>query len=184
MKSSILNQGTYPWTKNPYNQFPISHMGPSVPNINNINNQMNNLLFNNFQGQFYANNNNNKIYTNQTRQNFNYNLTNFPGSFTISEGNSVKIYFNSNLNDLSYFLSYNEELLKENIPTECRITAHFKNYIVSIDVAALDVSRVTTMANMFKGYNKLARILFFQKETSILTNTKGNVQWLQFFEII
>ena len=73
MKSSILNQGTYPWTKNPYNQFPISHMGPSVPNINNMNNQMNNLSFNNFQRQFYDNNNNNKIYPNQLQQNFNYN---------------------------------------------------------------------------------------------------------------
>ena len=100
-------------------------------------------------------------------------ITNFPGSFTISGRKSAKIYFNSSLNDLSYFLSYNEELPEEDIPAECRITEHFKNHIVLIDVEALDVSEVTTMANMFKGYNKLTTILFFQKETSILTNTKG-----------
>jgi len=65
-----------------------------------------------------------------------------------------------------------EELPEEDIPAECRITEHFKNHIVLIDVEALDVSEVTTMANMFKGYNKLTTILFFQKETSILKNRK------------
>ena len=45
-------------------------MGPSVPNINNMN-QVTNLSFGNFQRQYYDNNN--KIYPNQIQQNFNYN---------------------------------------------------------------------------------------------------------------
>ena len=53
-----------------YTQSPIHHMGPSVPNIGNMN-PMTNLSLNNFQRQYYDNNN--KIYNpNPLQQNFNY----------------------------------------------------------------------------------------------------------------
>ena len=95
------------------------------------------------------------------------------GSFTIEAGNSVQIYFNTELTDLSYFLSYNQDLPEGNIPEKCQITDHFINHIVEIDLSSLDVSKVTTMAKMFKGWNQLTRIFFPQGETSSLTNTNG-----------
>ena len=105
----------------------------------------------------------------------NYNqVQNFPTSFTITDGESVQIYFNSNLNDLSYFLSYNEDLPEEDIPTECKITEHFKSHIETMDLERFDVSEVTSMANMFKGCSKLTRIFFPQNtETTSLTTTYG-----------
>ena len=103
----------------------------------------------------------------------NYNqVQNFPTSFTITDGESVQIYFNSNLNDLSYFLSYNEDLPEEDIPTECKITEHFKSHIETMNLERFDVSEVTSMANMFKGCSKLTRIFFSQNtETTSLTTT-------------
>ena len=95
-----------------------------------------------------------------------------PGSFTIPEGKSVKIIFSEKLTDLSYFLSYNQDL--PDIPLDCQISDHFINHIVQIDLSNLDVSEVTTMEGMFKGWNKLTRMFFPQEETtSLLTNTNG-----------
>ena len=93
-------------------------------------------------------------------------VTSFPSSFEITEGNSVQIHFNSTLIDLSYFLSYDEDLEEANIPTECRITDHFKNHIVSIDLSNFDASSVASTAKMFKGYTALTTIYFFYMETS------------------
>ena len=104
----------------------------------------------------------------------NYNaLDTFPSSFEIQEGQSVQIYFNTNLQDLSYFLSYNEDLEEANIPTECRITDHFKTHIKTIDLSNLAISEVTTTANMFKGYTALNTIYFPSNEMPNLVNIKG-----------
>ena len=88
-------------------------------------------------------------------------VTGFPCSFNIPEGKSVQIYFNSNLNDLSYFLSYNEDLEEADIPSECQITDHFKKHIVTIDLSELVSTNITSTAKMFKGYSALTRINFF-----------------------
>ena len=88
-------------------------------------------------------------------------VTGFPCSFNIPEGKSVQIYFNSNLNDLSYFLSYNEDLEEADIPSECQITDHFKKHIVTIDISELVSTDITSTAKMFKGYSALTRINFF-----------------------
>ena len=88
-------------------------------------------------------------------------VTGFPCSFNIPEGKSVQIYFNSNLNDLSYFLSYNEDLEEADIPSECQITDHFKKHIETIDLSELVSTNITSTAKMFKGYSALTRINFF-----------------------
>ena len=88
-------------------------------------------------------------------------VTGFPCSFNIPEGKSVQIYFNSNLNDLSYFLSYNEDLEEADIPSECQITDHFKKHIETIDLSELVSTDITSTAKMFKGYSALTRINFF-----------------------
>ena len=100
-------------------------------------------------------------------------LTTFPSSFEIQEGQSVQVYFNTNLQDLSYFLSYDESDEEANIPTECRITDHFKSHIISIDLSNLEISQITTMSYMFKGYTSLRDIYFRQDEMQNLLAIKG-----------
>ena len=100
-------------------------------------------------------------------------VTGFPISFNIPEGGSVQIYFNDKLNDLSYFLSYNDDLEEEFIPNECKIDDHFKSHIITIDLENLDVSEVTTTAKMFKGYTALTRIYLFNMNTATLLSMNG-----------
>ena len=97
-------------------------------------------------------------------------VTGFPCSFNIPEGKSVQIYFNSNLNDLSYFLSYNEDLEETDIPSECQITDHFKKHIVTIDLSELVSTDITSTAKMFKGYSALTRINFFDMRSINITS--------------
>ena len=97
-------------------------------------------------------------------------VTGFPCSFNIPEGKSVQIYFNSNLNDLSYFLSYNEDLEEADIPSECQITDHFKKHIVTIDLSELVSTNITSTAKMFKGYSALTRINFFDMRSINITS--------------
>ena len=97
-------------------------------------------------------------------------VTGFPCSFNIPEGKSVQIYFNSNLNDLSYFLSYNEDLEETDIPSECQITDHFKKHIETIDLSELVSTNITSTAKMFKGYSALTRINFFDMRSINITS--------------
>ena len=100
-------------------------------------------------------------------------VDNYKRSFEITGGGNVQIYFNSKLNDLSYFLYFNEELEKENIPKHCKINEHFKSHIVEMDLSHFDGLDVTTTANMFKGYSSLRRIILFHSNQNKLLSTNG-----------
>ena len=97
----------------------------------------------------------------------------FPSSFTIPEGGTVQIYFNTNLKDLSYFLSYNEDLEEEEIPLECLIDDHFKSHITIIDLSNLEFSEITSTAKMFKGYISLTNVLFSGMKNPNITTMNG-----------
>ena len=97
----------------------------------------------------------------------------FPSSFEIQEGQNVQVYFNTDLEDLSYFLSYNENSDDANIPDECRISDIFKTHIETIDLINLIITEIRTMSYMFKGYTSLKRILFTQNEMPNLLSING-----------
>ena len=100
-------------------------------------------------------------------------VSSFPSSFEIQEGQKVEIYFDTDLEDLSYFLSYNENAEDANIPDECRISDTFKTHIETIDISTLIVAEIRTMSYMFKGYTSLKKIFFTQDEMPNLLTING-----------
>ena len=109
-------------------------------------------------------------------------LENYENSFNIAIINELKIYFNTQLFSLAYFLSYN--------PTQDYevndIDNTFKAHILSMDLSHLDTSEVTTVAKMFYGCNSLNSIEFSNIDTSKVTDMRGmflNCQNLKFLDL-
>ena len=86
-------------------------------------------------------------------------VSNFQTSFSIPAGSTVKIYFNTQLSDLSYFLSPNADTDGE-VTTECSSEYSFISHIISIDFSNFDASLVSNGAKMFNQYSSLTTVNF------------------------
>ena len=86
-------------------------------------------------------------------------VSNFQTSFSIPAGSTVKIYFNTQLSDLSYFLSPNADTDGE-VTTECESEYSFISHIISIDFSNFDASLVSNGAKMFNQYSSLTTVNF------------------------
>ena len=102
-------------------------------------------------------------------------VSDFQTSFSIQEGSTVKIYFNTQLNDLSSFLSPNADAVG-GVSSECESEYTFISHIVSIDFSNFDASQVTTGAKMFNQYTSLTTINFGNLATSNFQNMNSMFQ--------
>ena len=102
-------------------------------------------------------------------------VSDFQTSFSIPEGSTVKIYFNTQLNDLSSFLSPNADTVG-GVSSECESEYTFISHIVSIDFSNFDASQVTTGDKMFNQYTSLTTINFGNLVTSNFQNMNSMFQ--------
>ena len=80
----------------------------------------------------------------------------YTSGISLTSGNTMKIHFNSNLDELKYFLGYNSE--KNSIySSNCQNSGAFtlRSHITSIDLSHLITESITTTSNMFNGFSSL-----------------------------
>ena len=80
----------------------------------------------------------------------------YTSGISLTSGNTMKIHFNSNLDELKYFLGYNSE--KNSIySSNCQNSDAFtlRSHITSIDLSHLITESVTSTSNMFNGFSSL-----------------------------
>ena len=94
-------------------------------------------------------------------------ITNY-ASFTFMPNEEFKIFFNTQLTSLAYFLSYNtcEDY-------ECSLDETLKSHIISIDFSNLDTSQVTSVSKLFSGCTLLEHINFGNFDTSKIKDISG-----------
>ena len=80
----------------------------------------------------------------------------YTSGISLTSGNIMKIHFNSNLDELKYFLGYNS--VKSSIySSNCQNSGAFtlRSHITSIDLSHLITESVTSTSNMFNGFSSL-----------------------------
>lgn len=80
----------------------------------------------------------------------------YTSGISLTSGNTMKIHFNSNVDELKYFLGYNSE--KNSIySSNCQNSDAFtlRSHITSIDLSHLITESVTSTSNMFNGFSSL-----------------------------
>ena len=82
--------------------------------------------------------------------------TDYTSGISLTAENTMKIYFNSNLDELKYFLGYNSER-SSSYNSDCQNSGAFTliSHITSIDLSHLITGSVTSTSNMFNGYSSL-----------------------------
>ena len=85
--------------------------------------------------------------------------TDYTSGISLTSGNTMKINFNSNLDELKYFLGYNSER-SSSYGSSCQNSGAFTliSHITSIDLSHLITSSVTSTSNMFNGYSSLKAV--------------------------
>ena len=83
-------------------------------------------------------------------------ITDYTSGISLTAENTMKIHFNSNLDELKYFLGYNSER-SSSYNSDCQNSEAFTliSHITSIDLSHLKTESVTSTSNMFKGYSSL-----------------------------
>ena len=97
--------------------------------------------------------------------------TDYISGLSLSVENTMKIHFNSNLDELKYFLGYNEEK-SSSYNSNCQNSAAFtlRSHITSIDFSHLITSEVTSTSNMFNGYTSLKVVNLEEFDASALVS--------------
>ena len=82
--------------------------------------------------------------------------TDYTSGISLTSENTMKIHFNSNLDELKYFLGYNSEKSSIYSPN-CQNSDAFtlRSHITSIDLSHLITGSVTSTSNMFNGFSSL-----------------------------
>ena len=82
--------------------------------------------------------------------------TDYTSGISLTTGNTMKIHFNSNLNELKYFLGYNSER-SSSYNSNCQNSEAFTliSHITSIDLSHLITGSVTSTSHMFNVYTSL-----------------------------
>ena len=82
--------------------------------------------------------------------------TDYTLGISLTSGNTMKIHFNSNLDELKYFLGYNSDKSSIYSPN-CQNSDAFtlRSHITSIDLSHLITVSVTSTSNMFNGFSSL-----------------------------
>ena len=80
----------------------------------------------------------------------------YTSGISLTAENTMKIHFNSNLDELKYFLGFNSEKISV-YGSNCQNSGAFtlSSHIISIDLSNLITSSVTSTSNMFSGYSSL-----------------------------
>ena len=96
--------------------------------------------------------------------------TDYSSGISLTSENTMKIHFNSNLDELKYFLGYNSEKNSIYIPN-CQNSEAFtlRSHITSIDLSHLITESVTSTSNMFNGFSSLKIVNLEGFSTSLIS---------------